>query len=173
MEIRRRGTCRCVGTSSSVLRLNKTCLVQLSLVMRHGFLRTIRKSRPRAVSGSRWRNQDKSKSQSHVDHVLRREEYCQNGFLAKGPDEQSASLHDLLIYASFSVWKETRVVAGLIVAASTRQCIDTKPRSSGSFWPRGNSPYCNNLSIHLILLHGSFSYSLSAKGSSRGTILKS
>ena len=36
MMIRRSAACRCVRTSSSVFKLNQTCFVESSLVMRHG-----------------------------------------------------------------------------------------------------------------------------------------
>ena len=65
----------------------------------------------------------KIKSQSHVDHVLRYERHGPQWVLATGPDDQSASLQrDPAAFASLRAREETRVVAGLILAASPPQC---------------------------------------------------
>ena len=49
MMIRRSTVCRCVGTSSSIFKLNQVCIVERSQVMTHGFLSMIRKPNVSAV----------------------------------------------------------------------------------------------------------------------------
>ena len=75
MMIRRIVACRCVKISSNVFRLNQSCPVESSLVMRLGFWVQPGNEAPEQsaeVSSHHWgwRKLDKVKSQSHVDHDL-------------------------------------------------------------------------------------------------------
>ena len=126
--IRRSAACKCVRTSSSIFKMSQTCLEESSLVMRHGLLSTTQKSSARAHSGrvrcheAKESKTVKVKSQSHVDHILRCEKHRPLWVFATRPDNQSASLQkNPAAFASLSAREETRVVAGQIVAASTRQ----------------------------------------------------
>ena len=73
--IRKNTPSRWVRTSPSVYKLNQTCFVESSLVMRHGFFSMTRKPITRAISGILRRHWGRKKqdSQSHVDQVLRHE----------------------------------------------------------------------------------------------------
>ena len=78
MMIRRSAACRCVRTSWSVFKLNQTCFVESSLVMRHGFF-LVRPGNQAPemsvevpdVAEAEESKTVKIKSQSRVDHVLR------------------------------------------------------------------------------------------------------
>ena len=59
-----------------VYNLYKTCFVELSLVMSHGFLSRTRKASTKTISWS-LRKIDKDTSQSHVHPILTYEDYVQ------------------------------------------------------------------------------------------------
>ena len=111
-------------------KLNQTCFVESSLLMRHGFWVRPRNQAPEMsmevsdVAEAEESKTVKIKSQSHVDHFLRCQRHRPQWVLATGPDDQSASLQrDPVAFVSLSAREVTRVtVAGSIVAASRRQC---------------------------------------------------
>ena len=85
------------------------------------------KASARAVSGSlqcfQTQRKRDSQNQSYVDQILQCEEHHPQWVLATRSHDLSASLQgDLAVYASLNVQKETKVVAGRIMAASSWQC---------------------------------------------------
>ena len=61
---------------------------------------------------------------SHVDDILRCERHRQQWVLATDPDDQSTNLQeDPMVYASLSVWEETRIVARQIIPANNALSI--------------------------------------------------
>ena len=64
----------------------------------------------------------KVKTPNHVDHVLRCEEHCSLRVLVTRPENQSPNLQEEPA-ALRSAHEETRVIAGLIMAASLPQYI--------------------------------------------------
>ena len=69
MMIRRSAACRCVRTSWSVFKLNQTCFVESSLVMRHEFLSSTWKPSARAVNGSLRPHRGRKKSRQSKSKV--------------------------------------------------------------------------------------------------------
>ena len=129
MMIRRSTACRCVRTSLGVFKLNQTCFVESSLVMRHRFLSTIRKPSTRAVSGSfrcYWgrRKQDSQNQKSRscwsrslmwgIDH---------SEFLSQGQTINQQGYKEILwlCFAQCAIRDESYGRTKL--AASPRQCI--------------------------------------------------
>ena len=110
----RNSACRCVWTSSSVFKLNQTCFIESSLVMRHGFLSMTWK--PCSQRKSLMSQTTESKTvKSLVDHNIWWKRHHPLLVLATGLDNQSVNLQDPVVYALHSVGKETTVVAGQIV----------------------------------------------------------
>ena len=120
-------TCRCVRTSLSVFKLNQICFTELSLVMRHGFLRVTWKPSARVVSGSLTSPGPKKARQiKSCRHVLWCEGYCSQQVLATGPDDQSASLQDPVVNFLLSAQEKMRVVTRQIMAISPQHCTCTQ-----------------------------------------------
>ena len=119
--IRRSDACKYVRTSSRVFKINQTSFEELSLVMRYFWVWAGNKSPEQPVEISNVTEVEESKtvkvkSQSHFDRVLRLEGHRPQPVLATGPDDQSANLQGVCER------EEPSVVAGQIVAISSRQC---------------------------------------------------
>ena len=115
----------------------------------------------------------KVKNQSHVDNDLRCEWHYPQRVLATKSDNQLANLQGPAANASFSERKETRVVAGQNVAASSWQCTCPQHpeyqavlRHEEYRRPRTTSPFTWFCSCDF------FFFSLSSRGSSKKPVLK-
>ena len=136
--IRRSAACCYVRISSSVFKLNKTCFVESSLVMRHGlFLSTTWKPIVKAISGSLRYCRGRRKQESHIDHILRWEGHRPQRALATESDNKlvrRSKTHGML-----NAREETRVVTRQIVTALPRQCTFSQcPEHAAIPWREEN-----------------------------------
>ena len=137
MMIRRRATCRCVRTPSSLFKMNQTSLEKSSLVMRRGFLSSTRKPSARALSERVWHRWGQRKQ----DSQSQKSKSCLSQSLMWEASSTVSSCHR----TRWSISKSTERSYGVRFTQCVRRDESCGRANCGSFTTTTNKPSASPL----------------------------